>query len=396
VTVQTFEADPLNGVVAPPVFSATGTSAALEQLAQWVTAAQNAHQLVAPLVSTPFVPDSYRPKVDPRATEEQKRDAYNVAVATGTAAVLQGLSLGLDPLTSLQQIYVVHGRPGMYARIKVALVTSHGHEVWTEDLTDARAVVCGRRKGSQNVERVVITMDQAKKAGWTSNQTYTKTPQDMLYARAAGRVCDRIAPDVLMGIASVEDIADEVAADAQPARTRTVKRAEVAPAAGERPALPSEPSGDNRANPVPANVTPPQRQQSGPPLPGEEDPVEQAQPGITDPQMRKLGVLFAQLGIKGKGEREDRLTIASKVANRALSSSKELTLGEARVLIDTLESVASLPQADGDYAIDEMLGRRGPAPAAEQPAAEPVAEVEDPPGWEPMDGAEAEAEADHG
>jgi hypothetical protein len=395
MTVQTFHPDPINGVVAPPVFSASGTSAALEQLAQWVSAAQNAHQLVAPLVSTPFVPDSYRPKVDPRATDQQKQEAYQVAVATGTAAVLQGLSLGLDPLTSLQQIYVVHGRPGMYARIKVALVTSRGHEVWTEDLTDARAVVCGRRKGSSNVERVVITMDQAKKAGWTSNQTYAKTPQDMLYARAAGRVCDRIAPDVLMGIASVEDIADEVAADAPPARTRTVRRAEVSPSGGERLALPGEQvMGTSRAlPPAPAAAERARPAPAGPPLPGEDD--EPAEPGITDPQMRKLGVLFAQLGIKGKGEREDRLKIASKVAGRPLSSSKELTLGEARVLIDTLESIASLPQADGDFAVDDLLDRRHQTvePVVYQQA---EADDEDDDYDDTIDGAEADAEAGRG
>lgn len=395
MTVDTFQPDPLGGAVAPPVFSASGTSAALEQLAQWVTAAQNAHQLVAPLVDTPFVPDSYRPKVDPRATDEEKQRAYAVAVATGTAAVLQGLSLGLDPLTSLQQIYVVHGRPGMYARIKVALVTSRGHEVWTEDLTDTRAVVCGRRKGSQNTERVVITMDMAKKAGWTSNNTYTKTPQDMLYARAAGRVCDRIAPDVLMGIASVEDITDEASVDAQPARTRTVKRAEVA--GGERPALPAE----QAPRPAPrATAEPEQRPQpSGPPLPGEDESPAGADRGlVTDPQLRKLGALFSQLGIKGAGERADRLTIASKVANRPLTTSKELTLDEAKTLIDTLESIASLPQADGDLAIDDMLGRRPEVADPDGQRAYEQAEggAEDDDYDDAMGGAEAEAEADRG
>lgn len=331
MTVQTFQADPLNGVAVPPVFTATGTNAALEQLAQWVTAAQNAHQLVAPLVSTPFVPDSYRPKVDPRATDEQKRDAFNVAVATGTAAVLQGLSLGLDPLTSLQQIYVVHGRPGMYARIKVALVTSRGHEVWTEDLTDARAVVCGRRKGSQNVERVVITMDQAKKAGWTKNETYAKTPQDMLYARAAGRVCDRIAPDVLMGIASVEDIADEVAADGQPTRLRTVKRAEVAPSAAQ-PALPQ--GGDRPADDRSAQFTRAPQRPAGPPLPGEEE-----QPGPATLQQRTWDAInrqFVQLEVVGDGQKASRLAVISYIVGRPISRGGELTADEGQLVLDNL------------------------------------------------------------
>ena len=63
-------------------------------------------------------------------------------------------------------------------------------------------------------------MDQARKAGWTKNDTYSKTPADMLWARAAGRVCDRIAPDTLMGIASVEEVEDDRAASSTQA-TRT-------------------------------------------------------------------------------------------------------------------------------------------------------------------------------
>lgn len=384
MTVDTFQPDPLGGVVAPPVFSASGTSAALEQLAQWVTAAQNAHQLVAPLVATPFVPDSYRPKVDPRATDEQKRDAYNVAVATGTAAVLQGLSLGLDPLTSLQQIYVVHGRPGMYARIKVALVTSRGHEVWTEDLTDVRAVVCGRRKGSQNTERVVITMDMAKKAGWTSNNTYTKTPQDMLYARAAGRVCDRIAPDVLMGIASVEDINDEVAVDAQPARTRTVKRAEVA--GGERPALPAEQS----PRPAPrATAEPEQRPQpSGPPLPGEDEPTE---PMLDARQWDAINRRFVELEVVGDGQKAARLTVISRIVDRPITRGGELTATEGQLVLDNLAGNLGfevVAQALGTPAAAEpVTDDAGPGDDAGDDA-EPTDQE-----WDAMGGAEAEAEA---
>lgn len=213
-------------------------SDALDRLARWVDAASNAHRLVAPLVASAFVPEAYKPKVDPRATDKQKQEAYEVAVANATAAVLQGLSLGLDPLVSLQQIYVVHGRPGLYAKIRVALVQSKGHEVWTEDLSDTRAVVAGRRKGSDNVERVTVTMAQARTAGWTRNDNYAKTPQDMLWSRAASRVCDRIAADVLMGIASVEEIADEIASTSTAAAgTRTVR----APRRTELPALTAVP-----------------------------------------------------------------------------------------------------------------------------------------------------------
>lgn len=323
------------------------TTDALARLAQWVEAAHNAHALVAPLVDTPFVPEAYRPKVDPRATPEQRQAAHQQAVAAATAAVLQGLSLGLDPLVSLQQIYVVHGRPGMYARIKVALVTSRGHEVWVEDLTDTRAVVCGRRAGSQHVERVVVTMDQARKAGWTRNQAYSTTPQDMLYARAASRVCDRIAPDVLMGIAAVEEIRDEIHATVEvgPA-TRTVspRRRQAAPApaiqaAAEEPPLDEpDPTGDDFA-----------AVQEAAAQPDPEPAVEMATPA----QTRKL---YALLRDTGRAERSDALRYLSLLLSRDITSTKDLTKAEARIAIDDLE--AQMAAADVE-------------PAPEQPELEP-------------------------
>lgn len=233
---MTVDIAPMAGTAIATLDSA---SDALARLGAWVEAARNAHQLVAPLVGTAFVPDSYKPKIDPRATPEQKEVARQTAIANATAAVLQGITLGLDPMTALQQIYIVNGRPGMYAKMMVALVQSHGHEVWDEDVSDTRAVVAGRRKGTDHIVRITITMDQARKAGWTRNDAYTKTPQDMLWSRAAGRVCDRIASDVLKGVASVEQVQDELAhGSGTGTRTVTAPRKRTA-ATVSRPALPA-------------------------------------------------------------------------------------------------------------------------------------------------------------
>ncbi len=301
-------------------------SAAMERLARWVEAAGNAHRLVAPLVGTPFVPDAYKPKIDPRATDKEKAEAREIAVANATAAVLQGLSLGLDPMISLQQIYVVHGRPGMYARIKVALVTAAGHEVWTEDLSDVRAVVAGRRKGRQQIERITITMDQARRAGWTRNETYAKTPQDMLWARAAGRVCDRIASDVLMGIASVEEIQDEIAISTG-AGTRTVtapKRVKATTAA--LPAAPEPPLEEEQPVPTAAPMPEPQP-----------EPQPEAAPGITQAQQRKLHALLKEAGL---GNRVDGLARISTILGWEVGSTKDLSKRDAATIIDALETPA--------------------------------------------------------
>jgi hypothetical protein len=304
----------------------TNTSDALVRLGEWVEAARHAHQLVGPLVDTAFVPEAYKPKVDPRATPEQKAEARQIAVNNATAAVLQGITLGLDPMTALQQIYIVHGRPGMYAKLMVALVQAHGHEVWTEDLTDTRAVVCGRRKGTDYTERVAVSMDQARKAGWTSNQAYTKTPQDMLWSRAAARVCDRIASDVLKGIASVEEIRDTVQATAE---TGGNGRRTVSPPRRPTPAA------------IEATV------EEEPPL---EDPVPAETPKpITAAQQRKLHALLRD---KDMADREVALVWMAGEIDRELTSTKDLTLAEAGAIIDALEAMVPAqdePTLDADW-----------------------------------------------
>lgn len=296
----------------------------LNRLGEWVTAARAARELVAPLVNTPFVPDAYRPKVDPRATDNEKAAAFDVAVANAVGAILQGITLGIDPLMALQQIYIVHGRPGMYAKMMVALVQSRGHEVWDEDVTDTRAVVCGRRKGTEHTVRIVITMEQARKAGWTSNQAYTKTPQDMLWSRAAARVCDRIASDVLKGIASVEEIRDEIKATAEVGPRTVTPRKRAAPASIEGSV--EEPPLDDVAPAAAEHER------------AEAEPRATDAPSITAAQQKKMHALLNE---KGLGDRDLGLGFISQTIGRDVDTTKTLTKAEAGTVIEALDALGS-------------------------------------------------------
>lgn len=276
---------------------------AMVRLGQWVDAAAQAHKLVRPLVDSAFVPDNFKPRIDPRASDEEKAHARDVAVANATSAVLLGLNLGLDPLTALQQIILIKNRPGMYAKAKVGILTARGYDIWTETLTDERAVVCVVRPGSDRVERFEVTMDMARNAGWTSNDNYAKTPHDMLYARAAGRACDRTGAHILLGIPTAEDIPDVIHVQADAGRPIT--RADL---------LDAEPVTDDAppAAPEPERVTP--KASSG--------------------QQRTMGARFKRLGID---DRDDRLTRVSLVIGRDVDSADELTATEADAVIVSLD-----------------------------------------------------------
>lgn len=183
-----------------------------------------AHQIATALSGTAFVPQHFRGKPDDCA-----------------AAILYGSTVGMDAMTSLQNLYVIGGKPALYSRPMVGIVLSHGHEIWTDTDTPERVIVCGRRKGSEVVERSEWTIDRARQAGYLSNKKYATDPQAMLYARASGDVARKIAPDALLGLAyNVEEL-------------------ELSDAAGERSSVPrrvdSEQVSSAQIAPPPAGVS---------------------------------------------------------------------------------------------------------------------------------------------
>lgn len=165
---------------APVQLAPTSTIASL---ATWAAEARAANLLAQSLVSTSFVPAHFRGKP-----------------AEATAAILTGHELGLSPMASLRAIYVISGTPGMYAKAMVAVVMNAGHEVWVEEQSDERVVVCGRRKGSEHVARTVWDQDRVTKAKLRTNAKYTDSPQQMMTARGQAEICRQIAPDALHGI----------------------------------------------------------------------------------------------------------------------------------------------------------------------------------------------------
>jgi hypothetical protein len=245
--------------------------------------------------------------------------------ADAAAAILFGDEIGLSPTQSLRSIYVIGGQPSLYARTMVALVLSHGHRMWTVEDTPSKVTVAGQRRGLDKVEQSTWTLDRARKAGYTSNAKYNTDPQTMLYARAAGDVARRIAPDVLAGIAyTVEEIEA-----AEPAPTVTVQRADPAqPRTAQRKPLPAPEPPEPELDAAPAASAP--------------DPGE---PGVTDPQMKRIAAGMRTAGIT---DRTEALAFVSDVVGRDVPSRKDLTRHEAGLVIDALERGDAAEPADPD------------------------------------------------
>jgi len=294
-------------------FNAGGLAptAATVSLMEWAQELAAAHQLGTALCSTEFVPASFRGKPEAAA-----------------AAILAGKSLGLDPMNALANIFVVSGRPSMYARTMAALVLQAGHTIRRVEATEQRVVYEGRRKGETAFTRVEWTIARAQKAGYTSNKKYQTDPIGMLTAKCQAEICRVIAPDVLTGIAAtsveeveLDDLGEQVpAAPAAEAKTkRTIQRAK-APA----PDLPDV-----------VHDAP------------QDEPEAPAEPLATTAQLTKIHVILGKLGAS---DREAGLAELSTFTGRTIESSKSLTKAEASRFIEEAET----PPADADGVLPDV------------------------------------------
>jgi hypothetical protein len=280
----------------------------------WVTICSDVIKLANVIHDTEFVPDGLRGSAP--------------AVA---AAILAGREMGIGPMTSLQNIHIIKGKPTQSALLMRALVQAAGHKWEDADVTDTRAVVRGCRRGESKWAEVTFTADQAKRAGIDLG----KYPQDKLYARASARLCRRKFADVVAGMPYTPDeIEDgEDAADSAGTVTEAAPSGE-APKPAARTARRRTPANGAQAAPqaAPAASEPPAP--SGPPLPGEDE--DTPEPGNGDGWTGIIQQHFKRLGFTGD-DRDTRLKITARLAGvPGVTSTSDLDGTQKRTVADTL------------------------------------------------------------
>lgn len=174
----------------PAQFAPVNVSQGVVDLHSWAQELDSAHRLGQALCQTDFVPKDFKGKPEAAA-----------------AAILAGKALGLDPMNSLSNIFVIHGKPALYARTMAGMVMEHGHELVRTVATPEQVTIMARRKNQEQWQEFTWTIERAQTAGYTSNKLYKSDPVAMLTAKAQAEACRTIAPDVLTGVAtySVED-----------------------------------------------------------------------------------------------------------------------------------------------------------------------------------------------
>lgn len=133
--------------------------------------------------------------------------------------------LGMEPLTVMQNLYVVKGKPSWSGQFCMALIRanpafSNVRLVYTGTKgTDNRGayVTAIRVSDGSVVDGTEITMAMAKSEGWTSNTKWRSMPEQMLGYRAAAFFARLHCPEALLGIQTAEEVED---VDATRASTR--------------------------------------------------------------------------------------------------------------------------------------------------------------------------------
>ena len=141
------------------------------------------------IANTEFVPKEYRGKPDRML-----------------GAILYGRESGLGPMTSLQMVDMVDGKPSMSAELMVSLVRRAGHSLIATEWDSTICTAKGKRHDSGDEMEFTFTIEHAQAAGLVrKGSAWERYPHAMLWSRAASQLIRVLFPDVLISMHAYTD-----------------------------------------------------------------------------------------------------------------------------------------------------------------------------------------------
>lgn len=130
------------------------------------------------------------------------------------AAIQLGAEVGLSPMSAVQNIALINGRPGLFGPAMLAVVRKSGLLADIDEGVrgegEGREGYCTVTRQGERPRTYIFTWAQAKKANLTGKAgPWTQYPDRMLLARARTFALKDVFPDVLLGLSqSVEELQD--------------------------------------------------------------------------------------------------------------------------------------------------------------------------------------------
>ena len=156
---------------------------------------QPTYKTLGLLLKTPTVPMRYK------MSDTGQADMF--------AAALHGRELGIGPMTSINELYLVNGTMSMSAKLMAALIYRAGHIIKLK-ITATGTKGTALRWHPQSSELVEVgeyefTNADAKKAGLDKKQTYSEYPKLMQSARCISGLARLFYADVIHGFGYVPE-----------------------------------------------------------------------------------------------------------------------------------------------------------------------------------------------
>lgn len=135
-------------------------------------------------------------------------------------AVQMGQEVGLSPMSAIQSIAVINGKPSLYGDVGKALLLAAGLVIEEDDVETIKKTGAGRckitRQGHPPCERT-FSIASAKTAGlWGKQGPWTLYPERQMAWRAFWFAARDIAADLLKGLSGAEEVADYSERDITP------------------------------------------------------------------------------------------------------------------------------------------------------------------------------------
>ena len=269
---------------------------------------------------------------------------YRNKPANVLVAIEYGKALGLEPMSAIQGITVIKGKPTASAALMAGLVRRAGHILRVTG-NDKRAECTIIRADDPDFEfKTVWTIERAKQAGLTSNQTWSKYPDAMLKARAISECARNACSEILAGVQyTSEELAEDVTNEpvaltarrqtpvktkATTSRVPLAERPQIAEPDFDEP-VKAEPEPEPEADIVDAEIVEEPQLELVEPTPDE--------PIVGDITAAQLKHLHASLNSMGVKDRTQGLHMLGRIIGREITSTKELSKAEAAKLIDALQ-----------------------------------------------------------
>ena len=174
----------------------------------------HAQRVALMLCSSTMVPEHFR----------GEKNLGNVLIAMNFASRCR-----IDPFMAMQNMYIVHGRPGLEAKMVIALVNASGkftslqfHAEGAGDKLICYAYATNKATG-ERCQGPTVSIAMAKVEGWTKNSKWISMPGLMIRYRSAAFFARIFCPEAIMGLQTADELHDAMDATPGPNGTYAVQ-----------------------------------------------------------------------------------------------------------------------------------------------------------------------------